>query len=104
MTTIGSTTDHYFDFYTALNSQPLAAPPQLGHAGAIFIDPVGEHRGLRASQRYCSLLPVNLDRCRFVIDSPLRNAARFLVSWTMHWSHPRTQYPELRVQLIRETT
>lgn len=89
MSTIRSVIDQFVDFYTMLDSQPLTTLSQLYHADAVLIDPFGEHQGMLAIHRYFTHLLENVDHCRFVIDPPLNSDDRFLVSWAMHWSHPR---------------
>lgn len=76
----------FVDYYTALDSQP---PSALYHPDATLIDPFGEHNGLFALQRYFTHLLANVEHCRFTLDSPLIGEQRFVVTWTMHWSHPR---------------
>jgi ketosteroid isomerase-like protein len=97
MNTINAVIDQFVDFYTALDAQPLAKLSQLYHADATLIDPFGEHQGAAAVRRYFTHLLENVDRCRFVIDPPLSSDDRFMVSWTMHWSHPRIAHGQTRV-------
>ena len=61
----------------------------LYHPDATLVDPFGEHNGLFALQRYFTHLLANVENCRFTIDAPLLSERRFVVTWTMHWSHPR---------------
>ena len=44
---------------------------------------------LFAIRRYFTHLLVNVSHCRFDIDAPLSDEQRFVVTWTMHWSHPK---------------
>lgn len=89
MSTIRSVIDQFVDFYRSLDTQPLTTLSLLYHPDAVLIDPFGEHQGMLAIHRYFTRLLENVENCRFVIDSPLNSDDRFLVSWTMHWSHPR---------------
>ena len=89
MSTIRSVIDQFVDFYTVLDSQPLTTLPLLYHADAVLIDPFGEHQGMLAIHRYFTHLLDKVESCRFVIDPPLNADDRFILSWTMHWSHPR---------------
>ncbi|ASQ17958.1 TPA: nuclear transport factor 2 family protein [Enterobacter cloacae] len=79
----------FVDYYTALDSQPPSALAGLYHPDATLIDPFGEHNGLFALQRYFTHLLANVEHCRFTLDSPLIGEHRFVVTWAMHWSHPR---------------
>lgn len=94
MSTISSVIDQFVDFYTLLDTQPLTTLSLLYHADAVLIDPFGEHQGMLAIHRYFTRLLENVDHCRFTIDPPLNGNDRFLVSWTMHWSHPRLAHGE----------
>lgn len=89
MNTLQPVIDRFVDYYAALDKQPPSVLNALYHQNAALIDPFGEHRGLTAIHRYFAHLLTNVDRCRFVIDAPLCGDARFAVTWTMHWSHPR---------------
>jgi hypothetical protein len=89
MNPIRSVIDQFVDFYTSLDTQPLRTLSQIYHADAVLIDPFGEHQGMLAIHRYFTHLLDNVSQCRFVIDPPLSDEDRFMMSWTMHWSHPR---------------
>ena len=84
-----SVLSRFTEYYAMLDTQPPSALAALYHANAVLIDPFGQHRGLSAIQGYFSHLLANVARCRFDIDTPVCNAQRFAVAWTMHWSHPR---------------
>ncbi len=89
MSTVQSVVSRFIDYYSELKSQPPSALSGLYHPEAVLIDPFGEHQGAAAIQRYFTHLLTNVDRCRFIIDSPLCTDQRFAVTWTMCWSHPR---------------
>lgn len=89
MSTMSSVIDRFVDYYSELDNQPPTALTALYHPDAVLIDPFGHHQGLFAIQRYFTHLLVNVTHCRFAIDAPLSDAHRFVVTWTMHWSHPR---------------
>ncbi|WP_435352191.1 nuclear transport factor 2 family protein [Enterobacter hormaechei] len=89
MSMLPSVVSRFFDYYAALDAQPPSALAGLYHPDATLIDPLGEHHGLFALQRYFTHLLANVDNCRFSIDPPLSGDSRFVVTWTMHWSHPR---------------
>ncbi|WP_370964986.1 nuclear transport factor 2 family protein [Enterobacter wuhouensis] len=89
MSTLPTVISRFVDYYTALDSQPPSALAGLYDPEATLIDPFGEHNGLFAIQRYFTHLLANVENCRFSIDPPLSNERRFVVTWTMHWSHPR---------------
>lgn len=89
MSTIDSVIDQFVDFYTELDSQPLTTLSLLYHPDAVLIDPFGEHQGMLAIHRYFTHLLDKVENCRFVIDPPLSGDDRFILSWSMHWSHPR---------------
>ncbi|WP_333900970.1 nuclear transport factor 2 family protein [Enterobacter wuhouensis] len=89
MSTLPTVISRFVDYYTALDSQPPSALAGLYDPEATLIDPFGEHNGLFAIQRYFTHLLANVENCRFTIDPPLSNERRFVVTWTMHWSHPR---------------
>lgn len=89
MSTISTVIDRFVNYYTALDNQPHAAMTALYHPDAELIDPFGSHQGLFAIQRYFTHLLVNVSHCRFAIDAPLFDENRFVVTWTMHWSHPK---------------
>ena len=84
-----SVLSRFTEYYAMLDTQPPSALAALYHANAVLIDPFGQHRGLSAIQGYFSHLLANVERCRFAINTPVCNAQRFAVAWTMHWSHPR---------------
>lgn len=79
----------FVDYYAGLDKQSPSALAGLYASDAILIDPFGEHRGLPEIQRYFAHLLARVAYCRFAIDPPLCDEARFAVSWTMHWSHPK---------------
>lgn len=89
MSTLPTVISRFVDYYTALDSQPPSALAGLYDPEATLIDPFGEHNGLFAIQRYFTHLLANVENCRFSIGPPLSNERRFVVTWTMHWSHPR---------------
>lgn len=89
MSTIDSVIDQFVDFYRMLDTRPLKTLSALYHADAVLVDPFGEHQGMLAIYRYFTRLLENVDQCQFVIDPPFSGDDRFMVSWTMHWSHPR---------------
>jgi len=89
MSTIDTVIDQFVDFYTELDSQPLTMLSLLYHPDAVLIDPFGEHQGMVAIHRYFTHLLDRVESCRFVIDPPLSGDDRFILSWSMRWSHPR---------------
>ncbi|ROP61737.1 ketosteroid isomerase-like protein [Enterobacter sp. BIGb0383] len=89
MSTISTVIDRFVNYYTALDNQPQSAMTALYHPEAELIDPFGSHQGLFAIRRYFTHLLVNVSHCRFDIDTPLSDEQRFVVTWTMHWSHPK---------------
>ncbi|CZY63375.1 nuclear transport factor 2 family protein [Enterobacter ludwigii] len=89
MSTLPSVVSRFVEYYTALDSQPPSALVGLYHSDATLIDPFGEHDGIFALQRYFTHLLANVENCRFTIDPPLFGDRRFVVTWIMHWSHPR---------------
>ncbi|HKS32105.1 MAG TPA: nuclear transport factor 2 family protein [Enterobacteriaceae bacterium] len=89
MSSISSVIDRFVNYYTALDTQPQSAMTALYHPEAELIDPFGSHQGLFAIRRYFTHLLVNVSHCRFDIDAPLADEHRFVVTWTMHWSHPK---------------
>ena len=70
MSTLPSVVSRFVEYYAALDSQPPSALVGLYHSNATLIDPFGEHDGIFALQPLCS-------------------GNRFVVTWVMHWSHPR---------------
>lgn len=89
MSSLPAVVSRFVDYYATLDAQPPSALAGLYHPDATLIDPFGEHKGLLALQRYFTHLLANVEECRFAIDSPLVSENRFVVTWTMHWSHPR---------------
>lgn len=89
MSTMPSVINRFVEYYAGLDNQPPSALAALYEADATLIDPFGEHRGLYAIQRYFTHLQANVEHCRFSIDPPLCDGHFFVVTWTMHWSHPR---------------
>lgn len=89
MSTLPPVVSRFVDYYATLDAQPPSALVGLYHPDATLVDPFGEHNGLFALQRYFTHLLANVENCRFTIDAPLLNERRFVVTWTMHWSHPR---------------
>ncbi|VEB96437.1 SnoaL-like domain [Cedecea lapagei] len=89
MSTTPSAIHRFVDYYAGLDKQSPPALFGLYDRDATLIDPFGEHRGLAEIQRYFAHLLANVAYCRFSIDTPLCDGARFAVSWTMHWSHPK---------------
>ncbi|MGG5836316.1 MULTISPECIES: nuclear transport factor 2 family protein [Enterobacteriaceae] len=89
MSAMPSVIDRFVDYYTGLDNQPPSALAALYDVNATLLDPFGEHKGLFAIQRYFTHLLTNVESCRFTIDPPLYDDRRFVVTWTMHWSHPR---------------
>jgi hypothetical protein len=84
-----SVINRFVEYYAGLDNQPPSALAALYEADATLIDPFGEHRGLYAIQRYFTHLLANVEHCRFSIDPPRCDGHFFVVTWTMHWSHPR---------------
>lgn len=89
MSTLPSVISRFVDYYTTLDTQPPSALAEIYRADATLIDPFGEHGGLFALQRYFTHLLANVQHCRFTVDAPLQQGERFVVTWIMHWSHPR---------------
>lgn len=89
MSTLPSVVSRFVEYYAALDSQPPSALVGLYHSNATLVDPFGEHDGIFALQRYFTHLLANVENCRFSIDPPLCSGNRFVVTWVMHWSHPR---------------
>lgn len=89
MSTLPAVVSRFVDYYATLDAQPPSALVGLYHPDATLVDPFGEHNGLFALQRYFTHLLANVENCRFTIDAPLLSESRFVVTWTMHWSHPR---------------
>ncbi|UWX95308.1 nuclear transport factor 2 family protein [Enterobacter mori] len=89
MSTLPPVVSRFVDYYATLDAQPPSALVGLYHPDATLVDPFGEHNGLFALQRYFTHLLANVENCRFTIDAPLLNEHQFVVTWTMHWSHPR---------------
>ncbi|MBA7752981.1 nuclear transport factor 2 family protein [Enterobacter sp. RHBSTW-01064] len=89
MSTLPAVVSRFVDYYATLDAQPPSALVELYHPDATLVDPFGEHNGLFALQRYFTHLLANVENCRFTIDAPLLSERRFVVTWTMHWSHPR---------------
>ncbi|MFZ4256323.1 nuclear transport factor 2 family protein [Raoultella terrigena] len=89
MSTMPSVINRFVEYYAGLDNQPPSALAALYEADATLIDPFGEHRGLYAIQPYFTHLLANVEHCRFSIDPPLCDGHFFVVTWTMHWSHPR---------------
>lgn len=89
MSTLPPVISRFVDYYATLDTQPPSALAKIYRADATLIDPFGEHSGLFAIQRYFTHLLANVQRCRFTVDAPLQQGDRFVVTWMMHWSHPR---------------
>ncbi|CAM6944533.1 TPA: nuclear transport factor 2 family protein [Enterobacter hormaechei subsp. xiangfangensis] len=89
MSTLPSVISRFVDYYATLDTQPPSALAGIYRADATLIDPFGEHSGVFAIQRYFTHLLANVQHCRFTVDAPLRQIDRFVVTWMMHWSHPR---------------
>lgn len=89
MSTLPSVITRFIDYYATLDAQPPSALAGIYHQNAVLVDPFGEHAGLFAIQRYFTHLLANVETCRFLIDPPLRDEQRVVVTWTMRWSHPR---------------
>ena len=77
MSTLPSVISRFVDYYATLDTQPPSALAEIYRADATLIDPFGEHNGMFAIQRYFTHLLANVQHYRFV------------VTWMMHWSHPR---------------
>ena len=67
-----------------LDAEPHSALAALYHPDATLSDPLGQHPGLFALQRYFAHLLANVEQCRFTIDTPLCAGQRCAVTWTMH--------------------
>lgn len=89
MSALPSVIDRFVDYYSGLDHQPASALAAIYDADATLVDPFGTHRGLLTIQRYFTHLLANVNACRFAIETPLYDAPRCAVAWTMHWSHPR---------------
>lgn len=89
MSTLPSVISRFVDYYATLDTQPPSALAGIYRADATLIDPFGEHSGVFAIQRYFTHLLANVQHCRFTVDAPLQQGDRFVVTWMMHWSHPR---------------
>ena len=89
MSTLPSVISRFVDYYATLDTQPPSALAGIYRADATLIDPFGEHSGVFAIQRYFTHLLANVQHCCFTVDAPLQQSDRFVVTWMMHWSHPR---------------
>ncbi|MGX5086009.1 nuclear transport factor 2 family protein [Enterobacter sp. UPMP2052] len=96
MSTLPTVISRFVNYYVALDTQPPSALAEVYHSDATLVDPFGEHHGLLALQRYFTHLLANVQECRFTVDAPLQQGDRFVVTWVMHWSHPRIAGGALR--------
>lgn len=71
------------------NYQNMAANVAAFYApDAVLLDPVGEHRGVAAIQKYYENLYKNAKSVRFEFTDEVTNGNQSVVMWKMYVSHP----------------
>ena len=89
MSTLPSVVSRFVEAFCAVVSLRPSGLVGLYHSDATLFVPFGVLDGIFALQRYFTHLLANVENCRFTIDPPLCSENRFVVTWVMHWSHPR---------------
>lgn len=78
-------------FYQNMQSEPLSQLADLYHQDTLLLDPLGQHHGLDALQRYFSALLKNLRYCRFHITHQHQFDHSAILLWRMEYAHPALQ-------------
>ncbi|WON78067.1 nuclear transport factor 2 family protein [Serratia sp. UGAL515B_01] len=81
----------FSQLYNSLDNAILDSLHEVYHCQVQFIDPVGEHRGLKALDGYFRQLLTNVDYCHFFITDCQYDANQAVVCWQMKYAHPRLQ-------------
>lgn len=79
----------FSQFYTTLDTARLVDLSDVYHRDIHFIDPVGEHQGLRSLEAYFQLLLSNLSTCSFTLTDIQHHDQQASVCWRMTYAHPR---------------
>lgn len=78
-------------FYQNIRTEQLSQLAAIYHQDTLLLDPVGQHHGLEALERYFSALLKNLRYCRFHITHQHHFDQSALLLWRMEYAHPALQ-------------
>lgn len=78
-------------FYQNMQPEQLNQLAEIYHQDILLVDPVGQHHGLEALERYFSSLLKNLRYCRFEVTHQHYFDQCALLLWRMEYAHPSLQ-------------
>lgn len=78
-------------FYQHLQPGLLSQLSEIYHDDTLLVDPVGQHHGVEALERYFASLLKNLRYCRFHITHQHYFDQCALLLWRMEYAHPALQ-------------
>lgn len=81
----------FSQLYTTLDEATLASLPEIYHSSVQFIDPLGEHCGLKSLDNYFRQLLTNVSYCHFALTDMQYDENQAVVCWQMKYAHPRLQ-------------
>lgn len=73
-------------FFKELRRETIDLVDQFYSQDALFIDPIGTHRGLASIKKYYSGLYQNVSSISFDFSSVMENGEHYAAVWTMHLS------------------
>ncbi|MDT0595771.1 nuclear transport factor 2 family protein [Glaciecola petra] len=82
--------NRFSSFYTDLASMQISELSHIYSDDVLFIDPIAEHRGINAVEKYFDKLLHNAKHCRFDIHTKENTEDdKFIVTWTMEFTSSR---------------
>lgn len=78
-------------FYQHLQPSLLRQLSEIYHDDTLLVDPVGQHHGVEALERYFASLLKNLRYCRFQVTHQHYFDQCALLLWRMEYAHPALQ-------------
>ncbi|MFC0229398.1 nuclear transport factor 2 family protein [Serratia aquatilis] len=81
----------FSQLYTSLDDAALDSLYEVYHCSIQFIDPLGEHRGLKALDNYFRQLLTNVSYCHFSLTDVQYDENQAAVCWQMKYAHPRLE-------------
>lgn len=79
----------FVDLYRNLGMHSIARLKEVYHADVCFIDPVGEHHGIKEIEGYFTNLLETANACEFNVTSIMSDNQLALARWQMNLRHPR---------------
>lgn len=76
-------------FYNQLSSSNISGLPQVYHPDIEFIDPITTVNGLTELEQHFLHSYSNINYCKFEKTQAFELAEQGVLSWKMHFSHPK---------------